>query len=403
MAVSAEHFTDVEIERLRADTPGCLTRIHFNNAGASLMPQPVLDAAVEHWRLEAEIGGYEAADLRAEQVESFYTATAALLNCRSDNVAYTANATDAYIRALSAIPFERGDVVVTTRDDYISNQIMFLSLKKRLGIEVVHAPDLPGGGVDVDALRELLHARRPRLVAVTHIPTNSGLVQPVEAIGQICRELDVLYLVDACQSVGQRLVDVEAIGCDFLSATCRKFLRGARGSGFLYVSDGPLASGLEPLYLDMRGAEWSSEDDYSPVPGARRYEDWEFAYALLLASAEAARYAVGVGIERTQSRVTDLAARLRQGLSHDGLRLLDRGDELAALVTVEVAGWEADAFKRELDAAGVNSSLSFREYARFDFDTKDVDWCLRLSPHYYNTAEEVDAVAAIVTSLADRA
>jgi len=403
MAVSAEHFTDVEIERLRADTPGCLTRIHFNNAGASLMPQPVLDAAVEHLRLEAEIGGYEPADLRAEQVESFYTATAALLNCRSDNVAYMANATDAYIRALSAIPFERGDVVVTTRDDYISNQIMFLSLKKRLGIEVVHAPDLPGGGVDVDALRELLHARRPRLVAVTHIPTNSGLVQPVEAIGQICRELDVLYLVDACQSVGQRLVDVEAIGCDFLSATCRKFLRGARGSGFLYVSDGPLASGLEPLYLDMRGAEWSSEDDYSPVPGARRYEDWEFAYALLLASAEAARYAVGVGIERTQSRVTDLAARLRQGLSHDGLRLLDRGDELAALVTVEVAGWEADAFKRELDAAGVNSSLSFREYARFDFDTKDVDWCLRLSPHYYNTAEEVDAVAAIVTSLADRA
>jgi len=127
----------------------------------------------------------------------------------------------------------------------------------------------------------------------------------------------------------------------------------------------------------MRGAEWSSEDDYSPVPGARRYEDWEFAYALLLASAEAARYAVGVGIERTQSRVTDLAARLRQGLSHDGLRLLDRGDELAALVTVEVAGWEADAFKRELDAAGVNSSVSFREYARFDFDTKDVDWCLR--------------------------
>jgi selenocysteine lyase/cysteine desulfurase len=403
MAVSAEPFTAEEIERLRADTPGCLTRIHFNNAGAALMPQPVLAAAVDHLRLEAEIGGYEAAEARAAEIERFYTATADLLNCRPEGIAYMANATDAYMRALSAIPFERGDVVVTTRDDYISNQIVFLSLRKRLGIEVVHAPDLPGGGVDVDALRELLQARRPRLVAVTHIPTNSGLVQPVEAIGAVCRDLGVLYLLDACQSVGQRVVDVKAIGCDFLSATCRKFLRGSRGSGFLYVSDAALAAGLEPLYLDMRGAAWVSEDEYRPVEGARRFEDWEFAYALLLASAEAVSYAVAVGIERTQRRVTDLAARLRQGLSHDGLRLLDRGDELGALVTVEIAGWDAEACKRELDAAGVNFSLSLREYARFDFDAKDVDWCVRLSPHYYNTAEEVDTVAALVTSLADRA
>jgi selenocysteine lyase/cysteine desulfurase len=403
MAVPGETFDDEEIERLRAETPGCLTRIHLNNAGASLMPQPVVSAAVEHLRLEAEIGGYEAADARAEQIEAFYAAAAALLNCRPDNVAYMANATDAYVRALSAIPFERGDVVVTTTDDYISNQIMFMSLKKRLGIEVVHALDQPWGGVDIDALRRLLETRRPRLVAVTHIPTNSGLVQPVEAIGAICRELELLYLVDACQSVGQRVVDVETMGCDFLSATSRKFLRGPRGSGFLYVSDAALASGLEPLYLDMRGAEWSAKDEYSPVPGARRYEDWEFAYALLLASAAAVRYAVDVGIERTQHRVMDLAARLRQALLHDGLRVLDRGDELAGLVTVEIAGWEAEAFKRELDSAGVNFSLGFREYARLDFDAKDVDWCVRLSPHYYNTADEVDAVAAIVTSLADRA
>jgi selenocysteine lyase/cysteine desulfurase len=390
----------LDLDRLRADTPGCAHRIHFNNAGAALMPAPVVDAMVEHLRLEAEAGGYEAAELRAEAIAGFYSATGELLGCRPENVAFATNATDAFSRALSAIPFERGETILTTRDDYISNQIAFLSLRKRFGVEVVHAPTLPEGGVDADAMAALMRSQRPDVVVATHIPTNSGLVQPVAEIGRHCRELDLLYLVDACQSVGQYPLDVEEIGCDFLSATGRKFLRGPRGTGFLYVSDRALAAGYEPLFVDMRGARWVEPDAYEPVATATRFEDWEFPYAGLLGAAEAIRYALAVGLDAISARSPALGARLRDGLAEvDGVRVLDRGGELCAIVTFAVPGWDPDALKEALEARLINCSISLRQYALFDFAEKGVDWCVRLSPHYYNTEAEVEEVLAAVAEL----
>ena len=357
---------------------------------------------VEHLDLEARIGGYEAADARAAEIGDFYAATAELIGCRPGEVAFAASATDAYTRALSSIPFERGDVILTTRNDFISNQIAFLSLRKRFGVELVHAPDhADGSGVDVEAMARLMRTHRPRLVAVTHVPTNSGLVQPVAEIGAHCRELDLLYLVDACQSVGQYPVDVAEIGCDFLTATCRKFLRGPRGTGFLHVSERVLQAGYEPLFIDMYGARWTGQDTYRPVDTAARFEDWEFPYAAVVGSAAATRYALRVGIEQISLRTTALATRLRARLAEvPRVRLLDRGPNPAALITFDVAGWEPVPFKRALDEQRINSALSYRDFAVYDFADKDVDWALRLSPHYYNTEDEVDAVADAVTRLA---
>src|SRR5690606_29037661 len=122
----------------------------------------------------------------------------------------------------------------------------------------------------------------------------SGLVQDAAAIGRICREQDLLYLIDACQSVGQMPVDVRALGCDFLSATSRKFLRGPRGGGFLYVSDRVLERGLAPLMIDLHGAEWVDEGSYRLVEDAKRFETFEFAWAIVLGTAAAARYAENV-------------------------------------------------------------------------------------------------------------
>ncbi|WP_234325971.1 aminotransferase class V-fold PLP-dependent enzyme [Streptomyces sp. NRRL S-495] len=325
-------------------------------------------------------------------------------------MAFAASATHAYTKALSAIDFRPGDVILTTRNDFVSNQIAFLSLRKRHGVRIVHAPDRPdGSGVDVDAMAALMRAHRPRLVAVTHVPTNSGLVQPVAEVGRHCRELDLLYLVDACQSVGQYPVDVEEIGCDLLTATCRKFLRGPRGSGFLYVSDRALAAGYEPLHIDMHGARWVAPGHYRPVATAARFEEWEFPYATVLGCAAAVRYALRVGLEPIARRTPALAGRLREQLAAvPGVRTLDRGPAPAALVTFAIKGlvtfaikgWEAEPFKAALDARGINSALSYREFAQFDFADKDVRWCLRLSPHYYNTEDEVDAVVGAVAELA---
>ena len=283
-----------------------------------------------------------------------------------------------------------GDQILTTRNDYASQQITFLSLSRRLGIEIVRADDLPEGGVDPDSVRRLVRRRPPRLVAATWVPTNSGLVQPVEAIGEICEAAGVPYLVDACQAVGQIPIDVARVHCDYLAATARKFLRGPRGIGFLYVSDRMLEAGAYPLLVDMQGADWTAPDAFALAPDARRFETWESSCALVLGMGAAVRYALDVGIETARDRARALAALARQRLARlSGARVLDRGAELCAIVTVELAGRDPAELKLELRRRGVNVSVTTRTAAVIDMDDKHAAAALRLSPHYYNTEDEV--------------
>lgn len=380
------------VERWRRDTPGAAHCCHLNNAGASLMPAPVLEAVRTHLDLEARLGGYEAADHARDGIAEVYEAVAELIGARAENIALTENATASFQQALSAVPFRAGDALLTTRNDYASNQIQYLSLERRLGIEIVRAPDTPEGGVDVHAMSELIHRRRPRLVAVTHVPTNSGLVQDIVAVGRACRERNALFLVDACQSAGQMPLDVEAIGCDFLSATARKFLRGPRGVGFLYVSDRALDAGLEPLFPDMRGADWVAEDVYQPAPDARRFENWEFPYALVLGFGAAVRYALEVGLDVARDRARALAERTREALAATpGVDVLDHGPELCAIVTARVRGQRPGDLVAALREERIHTSELTREAAVLDFDHRGVEGALRVSPHYYNTPDEVDA------------
>jgi selenocysteine lyase/cysteine desulfurase len=385
---------------LRADTPGCKERVHLNNAGSALMPQPVVRAIQEHIILESRIGGYEAAEARADAVQAAYRSVADLIGAQPRNIAFTENATASFIQALSSTRLQRGDVILTTRNDYASNQIQFLSLQARLGVDIVRAPDCATGGVDVQAIAELIRRRPPRLVCVTHVPTNSGLVQDVAAIGSVCRDAGVLFLVDACQSIGQLPIDVTALGCDFLSASARKYLRGPRGAGFLYVSDRALEQGLEPLYIDMRGADWIAEDRYRALPDARRFETWEFAWALVLATGEAARYALALGLEPIAGRVAELASRLRAGLGKfERVRLLDRGGTLCGIVSLAIAGLDPADMVTALRRRAINTSAQIREYAVIDYDDKRVGASLRISPHYYNTEQEIDLALSTMQEL----
>lgn len=398
---SAQLAAVLDVDALRADTPGCAHRVHLNNAGAALMPLPVVAAIREHLALEEAIGGYEAEDARAEALASAYADMASLLGAPEGTVAFTSSATESFTQALSSVPWRKGDVLVTTRDDYVSNQIQYLSLASRMGVEVLRAPDAPEGGVDLPAMEELIHRRRPRLVAVTHVPTNSGLVQAVETIGTFCRARGIPYLVDACQSVGQMPVDVTTIGCDFLSGTTRKFLRGPRGVGFLFVSERILDRGWEPLFPDLRGADWVAEDLYQPAPDARRFETWEFAHALVLGAGAAARYAMETGVEAIHDRIRLLAGATREGLADiPGAAVLDRGNELCGIVTATVPGWEPPALVEALRRRGINTSSLSRASAVLDFDRKGVEGALRISPHAYNTTEEVDRFLEVVSGLA---
>jgi selenocysteine lyase/cysteine desulfurase len=393
----------LDIKRLRSETPGCEQRIHLNNAGAALMPAPVVQVIQDHILLESRIGGYEAADARHEAMLAAYQSVADLIGAQPRNIAFTENATASFSLALSSLPFAPGDVILTTRNDYASNQIQLLSLQARMGVRIIRAPDRSAGGADVQAMAELIRRHRVRLVCVTHIPTNSGLVQDVQTIGSVCRDAGVIYLVDGCQSIGQLPLDVAGLGCDFLSASARKYLRGPRGAGFLYVSDRALDRGLAPLFIDMRGADWIGEDRYRAVADARRFENWEFAWALVLATGEAARYAMTVGMDAITPRVIGLGQRVREQLgSIPQVLVLDRGSELCGIVSAAIDGRDPGELVSELRARGINTSAQQREYAPLDFDDKRITASLRISPHYYNTEEEIDQALLAIRELLQR-
>jgi selenocysteine lyase/cysteine desulfurase len=386
----------MNLQQLREDTPATQHLIHFNNAGASLMPNPVLNAIKNHLDLEARVGGYEAAAMQKAVSSTFYSNIATLLNTKPNHIAAASNATDAYSRALSSIIFKRGDVILTTNNDYNSNQFAFLSLEKRFGVKLIRANDLPTGGVDVADILKKIKKKQPKLIAITHIPTNSGLIQDVTSIGQLCREHDILFLLDACQSVGQMPVDVQEIGCDFLTATCRKFLRGPRGVGFLYVSEKVLARGMSPLFMDLNGANWVAPNQYETLHTARRFETWEFAHALLMGGAAAAQYALSVGLENIQQKNTTLREYLTENLSHiNQVKILDEGEKKANIITIALPKPIAQV-QNALQQRGINTSISTSGAALIDFTKKGVTEALRISPHYYNTITEIATFLTIL-------
>lgn len=357
----ASIFSPAEVERFRNETKGTQNVIHLNNAGAGLMPDIVTKAQLDHIHLEAEIGGYEASARMTGAIQEFYHQAALLFNCKASNIAFTASATDSYTRALSSIPFKEGDIILTDNDDFVSNQIQFLSLQKRLGIKIVHINNSPVGGVDLNDLEEKLKRLQPRLLAITHIPTNSGLVQPVKEIARIYNSYlqshhnRTWYILDACQSAGQMKLDVQELKCDFLSVTGRKFLRGPRGTGILFISDKVLHDGLEPMFIDMRGAEWTEKGSYKQQTDARRFEDWEFAYSTVLGTNTAIAYCRDIGEERIWGQVKLLSGILRDELKAiDNVRVLDKGPELASLVTFTVKNSDPVLIVNELLKRKIN-------------------------------------------------
>ncbi|HEY5690257.1 MAG TPA: aminotransferase class V-fold PLP-dependent enzyme [Cyclobacteriaceae bacterium] len=391
----------MDVEQIRKDTPGCEKKVHFNNAGASLPPLHVTKAILDYISFESKTGGYETADIKSSEIAGFYDATGQLLNTKSSNIAFTSSATHAFALAVSAIPMQKGDFVLIANEDYISNQIAFLSLQNRLGIRLLRAQSQSSGGVDVDHMEKLMDQHQPKLVSLSHVPTNTGLIQPVEEVGKLCKRRNIPYLVDACQSVGQIPVDVQKIECDFLSATMRKFLRGPRGAGFLFVSDQVIENKWTPLFVDMRGAEWTSADTYEVQMNGKRFEEWELPYALVMGSRAAIEYALHMGIENIAERNKSLGGLLRSKLNSIEMRLLDLGSAQSSIVTIEVPGKQPREVLEYLRAININTSTSQLSNAQIDFESKKVNWALRISPHYYNTEDEIDTLIQALEDLND--
>jgi selenocysteine lyase/cysteine desulfurase len=388
----------IDVDRLRADTPGVANVLHFNNAGAGLMPTPVLAAQQAHLTREAEIGGYEAVDEAAERLDAVYASVAQLVGARPREIALVESATRAWGAAFHAFHWQDGDRIVTSEAEYASNYIAFLQLQKRTRIDIAVARSDGAGQTDPADIERLIDGRT-KLVSMVHVPTNGGLVNPVAEIGAIARAHGVPYLVDACQSAGQIDLDVGAIGCDLLSVTGRKYLRGPRGTGFLYVG-ADILDRLDPPFLDMFGADWVAPGRYEMRDSALRFENFESHVAGRLGLGVAVDYALAIGMPEIEDRVAALGEALRSALSAlPQVTVTDIGAIRCGIVTFAHDSLSPGEIKDRLRAQNINTSVTTDTSTLLDMQRRGHSNLVRASVHCYNTEEEIERFCGAVAAL----
>ncbi|MFE4263622.1 aminotransferase class V-fold PLP-dependent enzyme [Streptomyces sp. NPDC056883] len=390
-------YETLDLARARAETPGVGHVVHLNNAGASLVPLPVVDVMTSYLRLESRVGPYEAAERSEGAFGNAHVALASLLNCSRQEVAVLDSATRAWGMAMSSVPLRAGDRVIISAVEYGSNYLSLLHLAERLGVSLEVAPVDANGLVDVAGLEAMLD-ERVRLIAMVHVPMHDALVNPVAEVGRVARRYGIPYLVDACQSVGQMPIDVAELGCDLLVGTGRKFLRGPRGTGFLYVRQ-EIAHKLVPAIVGLDGVEWLS-GTYRLAPGARRFETWETNAAARIGLGVAVDYALGWGIARTYGRIRELAAGLRKDLvGMAGVVLHDRGREQCGTITLSFEGRGDFEVRNALKDAGINTWVCLENAACVDMQQRGLSTLLRVSPHYYNSEQELERFCSVLEDI----
>jgi len=390
----------IDVGRLRADTPGVRNVAHFDNAGAALMPAPVLEAVTRYLTEEATIGGYETRLKRSNEIEAVYESLANLIGAYRSEVALADNATRAWDMLFYSLDLGRDDRIITTTSEYVSNWAAYLHLRDSRGVTIDVAPDTPTGEIDVKALENMIATGATSLVAINHMPTNGGLVNPAIAVGDVTSRYGVPYLLDATQTIGQLPIDVTKIKCDMLVGTSRKYIRGPRGIGFLFVRGG-FSETLSPVFVELENAPVVLPDRFELAAGAHRFETWEKAYALLIGFGTAIDYATDTGVEAIWHRVESLAATLRMMLDEiDGVAVHDLGSVKGGIVTFDVEGRQTLEVRELLSERNINVSTSNVFSSPLDMHERQIDGLVRASVHAYNNDEELDDLAEAIRVMA---
>jgi cysteine desulfurase / selenocysteine lyase len=391
-------FSEREIQQFRSDTRGTAECAHFNNAGASLPPDEVVETIIHYLNEEASRGGYELEHQHQDKLENVYQLIARLIHAEKDEVAVVENASMAWGLAFNGIEFKRGDVIITSEMEYVTNLLGFLNAEQTYGIEIKVIPNDESGDFSLQALEDAI-TTQTKLIAITHIASTAGTVLPVVEIGKIARKHNILYLVDACQTVGQVPINVKEIGCDILSATGRKYLRGPRGTGFLYVRK-EIQDTLKILFMDGHTAQLINENSFEIRKDARRFELFERNRALTLGLGRAIEYALEIGVGRIWQRIQFLAGLMREQLGRmDGITVHDFGQLKSGIVTFTVSGIGSSHVKAELAKKKIHVSVGLAKSTLIYMNRNSLTTVVRASVHYYNTEEEINGICEALESI----
>lgn len=385
-------LTDDDIERLRADTPAVEKLTHFNHSKCSLPSNRVLGKIIGHLHLEATIGPSEAGDLAAADIEATRGAAAQLLKALPQEIALTGSGSQGWGAAFAALPhLKPGDRLLTSRHEWGGNLSMMKRAAGKAGANVEYIPCREDGTVSPDALAAMIDDR-VKLVALTWLPANSGLINPVAEIGEVTRAAGVPYFVDAGQALGQIEADVGAIGCDILKGTGRKFLRGPRGTAILYVRKSFLGT-LDPVASDVLSAPWE-EGGPKLREDARRFETAEKPFALHLGLGEAIRQALEIGIADIRGRIIAQSEKLRAALSEiAGVTLLDLGGEKSGLVSFSMSKLSASELRERLARENINVASIAAAYCPVEMAERGFSEVARASVSYLTTDAEIERLA----------
>jgi len=389
----------MNIAQIRKETLHCEDMIHFNNAGASLPTKYVNEAIIAFIKEEEATGGYEMQDKYDHEISGIYRELARLIKSGSDEISLSDGASTAFSKALYAIPFQAGDEIITSEIEYSSNYLNYLKVKKDKGIIITTIPKAEESPIDLEKLEQAIK-KKTRLIAVTHMPTSSGAISPVAAIGKIAKAHNILYLVDTCQSIGHYPTFVDDINCDFLTGTSRKYLRGPRGLGFLYANK-RVYEKLDPYMIEATGAAWKSKEHYDLSYTSKMFEAYEKPYGFVMGFKAAVKYANDIGIDKIWERTKMLGIKARSAFSNiEGVQIHDGGgQEKSGIVTLTIKNKSSEEIHSALQKQKVNSSICRTMSSLTDMESKGLMSCNRLSVHYYNTEEEIERVAYILQNI----
>ncbi len=392
----------LDVEELRSETPGCKAGVHFNHSGASLPSRSTLETIWDYLREEATDGPMETAARASERLDAVRVDAASLIGADPAEIAFTGSGSAAWGMAFASLPpLAAGDRILVGRQEWGGNLATMQAAAQRAGAQIEVIPVHADGSVDAAALASMMD-ERVRLVSLTWLPANGGLINDAAAVGRVARAAGVPYFIDAGQALGQVPIDVAALGCDVLKAAGRKFLRGPRGTALLYVRRGILSQ-LTPPYLDV-GSGPIADGKVNVRDDARCFEASENSPALLLGLGDAIRRARSLGVEAIRDRIASLADTLRDNLgSIRNVTMRDLGSQRSGIVSFTVEGMAPTEVRARLAERGIAIGANGVPYTPLDMTARGLDQIARASVSYLNTMPEIALLSEAVADMARRA